>query len=192
MDSIRVLIAEDETLVAMGLAAMLERLGHEVVGKARNGDETIRLADETNPDLIITDIKMPGMDGLTAVNAILTERQIPVVVLTAYSDAELIQQADEIGVAAYLTKPVNEAALKPAITLAVSRFKQLQLLKKEVGTLKQALEDRKLVERAKGIIMEKQKFSEEEAFKFLQKQSSKRNIKLVELSRLIIDASDLL
>lgn len=192
MDKFRVLIAEDEALVAMGLAAMLENLGHEVVGKARNGKEAIDLAERTQPDLIITDIKMPVMDGLRAVDAIFATRRVPVIVLTAYSDTELIQEADELGVAAYLAKPVSETALKPAIALAVSRFQQLQLLKEEVGSLKDALEDRKLVERAKGIIMEKQNLSEGEAFKLLQKQSSKRNVKMAELSRMIINTSELL
>lgn len=176
----------------MGLAAMLENLGHEVVGKAKNGKECVELAGQTSPDLIITDIKMPEMDGLKALNLILADMRVPVIVLTAYSDTELIQEADELGVSAYLAKPVSETALKPAIALAVSRFQQLQLLKEEVGSLKDALEDRKLVERAKGIIMDKQKLSESEAFKFLQKQSSKRNMKMAELSKMIIDASELL
>ena len=175
----------------MGLAAMVENLGHEVVGKARNGKEAITLAGRILPDLIITDIKMPGMDGLTALETILAKRGVPVIVLTAYSDTKLIQEADELGVAAYLAKPVSETALKPAIALAVSRYQQLQLLKEEVGSLKDALEDRKMVERAKGIIMEKQKLSEGEAFRFLQKHSSKRNMKMAELSRMIINASEL-
>ncbi len=192
MKKLRVLIAEDEALVAMGLTAVLESLGHEVAGKAKNGKEAVELAASCSPDLIITDIKMPGMNGLEAVGAIVAAQQVPVIVLTAFTDSKFISEADELGVSAYLTKPVTEAALKPAITLAVSRFNQLQLLKDEVGTLKEALETRKLVERAKGIIMDKHAFSEEDAFRFLQKQSSKRNIKMAELSRLIVDASDLL
>lgn len=191
-EKLRVLIAEDEALVAMGLEALLMSLGHDVVGKAKNGAECVEMADRTRPDLIITDIKMPGMDGITAASAILTEQRVPVIVLTAFSDEDLIKSANEIGVAAYLTKPVTEANLKPAITLAVSRFQELQLLRDELGSLKDALESRKLVERAKGIIMDKHKLSEADAFRFLQKQSSKRNIKMAELARLIIEASDIL
>lgn len=190
MDKLRILIAEDEALVAMGLEAMLHKLGHEVVGKARNGSEAVQLSDAMGLDMAIVDIKMPGMDGLLAARSILSERPVPIIVLTAYTDEKLIQEADEIGVAAYLIKPVTEAALKPAIHLAASRFHQMQELKKEVGSLTEALETRKLVERAKGIIMKKQDLNEEEAFRLLQKQSSRRNMKMGELSRMIVEASD--
>ncbi len=192
MDRLRILIAEDEALVAIGLVATLETLGHEVVAQARDGAEAVRLTQETNPDLIITDIRMPGMDGLKAAGAILADQRVPVVVLTAFTDEELIREADEIGVAAYLAKPVSEDSLKPVLTLAKSRFDELQLLREEVGSLKEALETRKLVERAKGIIMEKHGLSEHDAFRFMQKQSSKRNLRMAELSRIIIEASEML
>lgn len=190
MDMLNILIAEDEALVAMGLAEMLENIGHRVAAKARNGAEAVELAKKFKPDLAFVDIRMPGMDGLTAASQIIKDRPIPVIILTAFSDEDLIREADEIGVAAYLTKPVTETALRPALILAMSRFNELQMLKHEVGSLKDALESRKLVERAKGIIMEKQKLGEADAFKLLQQQSSKRNLKLAELSRLIVEASD--
>lgn len=190
MEKLRILIAEDEALVAMGLEAMLNKLGHEVVGKARNGSEAVQISDALGLDMAIVDIKMPGMDGLLAARSILSEKPVPIIILTAYTDESLIKEADEIGVAAYLIKPVTEAALKPALRLAASRFHEIQELKKEVGSLKEALETRKLVERAKGIIMKKQNLNEEEAFRLLQKQSSRRNMKMGELSRMIVEASD--
>lgn len=192
LEKLRILIAEDEALVAMGLEAMLNKLGHEVVGKARNGSEAVQISDAIGLDMAIVDIKMPGMDGLLAARSILSEKPVPIIMLTAYTDENLIKEADEIGVAAYLIKPVTEASLKPALQLAASRFHQIQELKEEVGSLKEALETRKLVERAKGIIMEKQNLSEEEAFRLLQKQSSRRNMKMGELSRMIVEASDFL
>lgn len=192
MKRLRILIAEDEALVAMGLESMLKNLGHDVVGKAKNGAEAVEIADKKNPDLAIFDIKMPDMDGLTAARSMLSDTPIPIIILSAYSEEEQIKEADDIGVAAYLTKPVMESTLKPAIALAISRFGELQELKKEVGTLREALETRKLVERAKGIIMKKQGLSEDEAFRLLQRQSSKRNVKMAELAGMVIEASDFL
>lgn len=192
MDRMRILIAEDEALVALSLESMLQNIGHDVVAKAKNGNEAVDLADKTNPDLAIMDIRMPDMDGLEAARVILQDRPMPIVILTAHTDDELIRQADEIGVVSYLIKPVMEAALTPAIRMATSRFAELQELKKETETLKEALETRKLVERAKGILMKHHNLAEDEAFKLLQKQSSKRNVKMAELARMIVETSDLL
>ncbi len=192
MKSFKILIAEDEALEAMGLETMLAHLGHEVVGKAKTGSEAVAMAAKTNPDLAIMDIKMLGMDGLAAAKAILTKTPMPIIILSAFSEEDLVKEANEIGVASYLTKPVMEATLRPAIALAASRFSELQRLRKEVDTLQEALETRKLVERAKGIIMKRQGLSEEEAFKLLQKQSSCRNVKMAQLAGMIVETSDFL
>jgi len=191
-ESLKILIADDETLIAMSLTTMLQNIGHRVVARARSGQEAVEKAREISPDLILMDIKMNDMDGLEASRRILAEKPAPIVILTAFSQKDLIEQADAIGVSGYLVKPVSENDLLPAITLARSRFVQLRALEAEVGDLKEALRSRKLVEQAKGILMEKEGLTEAEAFKRIQQQSRNQNIPMAKLAEAIITAGNLL
>ncbi len=188
----KILIAEDEAVISMSLVAMLNRLGHQVVGKAKDGKEAVRKAKELNPDIILMDIKMPDMDGLDAAKEILSVKSLPIIILTAFSQPELIEKADSIGISFYLVKPITEKDLMPAIRLAVSRFKELQVLQREVGDLKEALRARKLIEQAKGIIMEKEGLTEAKAFRRIQKQSRNNNIAMAKIAESIIIASRIL
>ena len=192
MESLRILIADDETLITMSLSTMLQNIGHRMVARARTGQEAVEKAKELSPDLILMDIKMDDMDGLEASRLILAEQAIPIIILTAYSQMDLIEKADAAGVSGYLVKPVSENDLLPAITLARSRFKQLRTLEHEVGDLKGALKARKLIEQAKGILMEKEGIQEAEAFRRIQQQSRNQNIPMARLAEAIITASKLL
>lgn len=192
MSSLRIMIVDDDSLVALSLRTQLEALGHRVVGEASNGADAIRLAQSVDPDLILMDIKMPEMDGLAASRAIMQQQPAAIILLTSYSDPELVAEADEAGVQAYLVKPVDEAELRPAIQLAMSRFRQLQGLAEEVESLKQALADRKLVERAKSILMRRLNLSEEDAYIRLRQQARSRRVKMAEIARSIIQAAELL
>lgn len=192
MKGLKILIAEDEAVISMGLVAMLKRLGHEVVGRAKDGRDAIKKFKELEPDIILMDIKMPDMDGLEAAKEILSIRSIPIIILTAYSQPDLIEKADSIGVSYYLVKPVTEKDLMPAIKLAVSRSRELQTLQKEIGDLKEALRARKLIEQAKGIIMKKEGLTEAEAFRRIQKQSRDSNIPMAKIAESIIIASRIL
>ncbi|MBI5379298.1 MAG: response regulator [Nitrospirae bacterium] len=176
----------------MGIRAILQRLGFHVAARVKNGQEAVRKVRELRPDLAILDIKMPGMDGLEAARQILAERPIPIIILTAFSERQLVAEADQIGVASYLVKPVAEEDLLPAITLAVSRFQQLQDLRAEVGDLKEALMARKVIEKAKGVLMQRQGLTEEEAYRRLQKQSRDRNVPMVQLAEAILTAEEIL
>lgn len=192
MDALRVLIADDESLRVMSLKGQLETIGHKVVAEAANGKEAVSLARELKPDLAILDIKMPEMDGIEAAQTITQERPIPIILLTAFSEKELAERAAEANVAAYLMKPVSESDLLPAIALAVSRFKEFQALHREVDDLRDALETRKLVERAKGILMRRLNLTEEEAFRRMQRRSQNENKKLGEIANAIITADGML
>ncbi len=191
-ESLKILIADDETLIAMSLTTMLQNIGHRVVARARSGQEAVEKAREFSPDLVLMDIKMNDMDGLEASRRILAEKPVPIVILTAFSQKDLIEQADAIGVSGYLVKPVSENDLLPAMTLARSRFVQLRALETEVGDLKEALRSRKLVEQAKGLLMEKEGLTEAEAFKRIQQQSRNQNIPMAKLAGAIITAGNLL
>jgi two-component system, response regulator PdtaR len=191
-ESLKILIADDETLIAMSLTTMLQNIGHRIVARARSGQEAVEKAREFSPDLVLMDIKMNDMDGLEASKRILAEKPVPIVILTAFSQRDLIEQADAIGVSGYLVKPVSENDLLPAITLARSRFVQLRALETEVGDLKEALRSRKLVEQAKGILMEKEGLTEAEAFKRIQQQSRNQNIPMARLAEAVITAGKLL
>jgi len=177
----RVLIAEDETIIRLDLRGVLERSGYEVCAEARDGEEAVRLAREQAPDLAILDVKMPKLDGIDAARMILAERPIPVVILTAYSHDELVARAAEAGVFAYVVKPFREEDLGPAIATARARYAQLKSLRAEVESLTEALEARKVVERAKGLLMERENVTEAEAFARLRRasQSSGRPLKTV-------------
>jgi response regulator NasT len=192
MESLKILIADDETLITMSLATMLQNIGHRMIARARNGQEAVEKAKELSPDLILMDIKMEDMDGLEASRQILAQQPVPIIILTAYSQMDLIEKADAAGVSGYLVKPVSENDLLPAIMLARSRFKQLRTLEHEVGGLKEALQARKLIEQAKGILMEKEGIPEAEAFKRIQQQSRNQNIPMAKLAEAIITASKLL
>lgn len=192
INRLKVLIAEDEAVISMSIAAIIKRLGHHVIGKAKDGREAVRMARELEPDIILMDIKMPDIDGLEAAKEILSIKQIPIIILTAYSQPELIEKADSAGISYYLVKPVTEKDLMPGIRLAVSRFKELQALQKEVGNLKEALRARKLIEQAKGLIMEREGITETEAFKRIQRQSRDSNIPMAKIAESIIIASRIL
>lgn len=164
-----VVIAEDEVLIRMDLAEMLAEEGYQVVGQAGDGQTAIELAQEHRPDLVILDVKMPVLDGIAAAEAIARQRIAPVVMLTAFSQRELVERARDAGAMAYLVKPFTGADLVPAIELAVSRFAELSQLEAEVAGLSERLETRKLVERAKGVLQQQLGVTEPEAFRWMQK-----------------------
>jgi AmiR/NasT family two-component response regulator len=188
----RILIADDEAIRLITLRTQLATLGMEVVGEATTGREAVALARETAPDLVILDIKMPELDGIEAAREISRARAVPIILLTAYSDQVLIERAAAVGVFAYLVKPVGEEDLLPAILTARTRFAEFQELRKEVATLSEALEARKVIERAKGILMDRLRISEAEAFRRMQIQSQRENKRLVEIARAIITAHPML
>jgi response regulator NasT len=167
----RIIIADDESLIRMDLREMLTNLGYLVVGEVGDGRSAVNLARELRPDIVIMDIKMPDMDGIEAARILTEERVAPVLLLSAYSQQDLVTRAREAGVAGYLVKPFRESDLTPAIEVALARFSEFRALEREVGNLSEALETRKLVERAKGILMDTQGLSEEEAFRRIQKMS---------------------
>jgi two-component system, response regulator PdtaR len=177
----RILVAEDETIIRLDLRALLERAGLEVCGEARDGEEAVALARELTPDVAIMDVKMPKLDGIEAARRILDERPIPIVMLTAYGQEELVQRAAEAGVFGYLVKPFREQDLLPAIRTARARYEELAALREEAESLAEALTARKAIERAKGLLMEKERLSEQDAFARLRKASqiSGRPLKVV-------------
>ncbi|NYI94771.1 response regulator NasT [Streptomonospora nanhaiensis] len=183
----RVVIAEDEALIRLDLKEMLEEDGYTVVGEAGDGEAAIRLATEHKPDLVILDIKMPVMDGLTAAERIAAERIAPVVILTAFSQRELVERARDAGAMAYLVKPFNKADLVPAIEMAVSRYAELAALEAEVSGLQDRLETRKLVERAKGLLQSRHGLSEPEAFRWIQKNSMDRRLTMRKVAETVIE-----
>ena len=165
----RVLIAEDEALIRMDLAEMLGEQGHQVVGQAADGARAVELARELRPDLVILDVKMPVLDGIAAAERIAGERIAPVVILTAFSQRELVERARDAGAMAYLVKPFSPGDLVPAIEMAVSRFTELQALEQEVAGLQDRLETRKAVDRAKAVLQSELGLSEPDAFRWIQK-----------------------
>jgi AmiR/NasT family two-component response regulator len=167
----RILIAEDETIIRLDLRKLLEEAGHEVCAEARDGAEAVELVEEHDPDLAILDVKMPRLDGIEAAKRILEERPIPIVMLTAYGQDELVARAVEAGVFGYLVKPFRETDLLPAIATARARHEELTALREEADSLADALAARKAIERAKGILMEKDGLGEQEAFERLRRAS---------------------
>jgi AmiR/NasT family two-component response regulator len=178
---VRVLIAEDETIIRLDLRGLLEGAGHEVCAEARDGVEAVELARSEEPDVALLDVKMPRLDGIEAAKQILEERPIPIVMLTAYGQDELVSRAIEAGVFGYLVKPFREADLLPAIQTARARHEELAALREEAESLAEALAARKAIERAKGLLMEKEGLSEPDAFARLRKASqlSGRPLKVV-------------
>ena len=190
MGRIRVIIADDESIIRLDLREMMESLGYLVVGEAGDGTSTVNLARELKPDIVIMDIKMPGMDGIDAAKILTEEKIAPVLLLTAYSQRELVQRAKEAGVAGYLVKPFREQDLEPAIEVALSRFEEFKSLEQEVEDLKEALEMRKLVDRAKGILMDTQGLSEAGAFRKIQKMSMDKRVPMKEIAKAILIAHE--
>ncbi|GAA1777755.1 response regulator [Streptomonospora arabica] len=183
----RVVIAEDEALIRLDLKEMLEEDGYAVVGEAGDGETAIRLAGEHRPDLVILDIKMPVLDGLSAAERIAAERIAPVVILTAFSQRELVERARDAGAMAYLVKPFSKSDLVPAIEMAVSRYAELSALEAEVSGLQERLDTRKLVERAKGLLQSRHGLSEPEAFRWIQKNSMDRRLTMRKVAETVIE-----
>lgn len=186
MDRTRVIIADDESLIRMDLREMLQNLGYLVVGEVGDGRSAVNLARELRPDVVIMDIKMPDMDGIDAAKVLTEEYIAPVILLTAYSQRDLVDRAKEAGVVGYMVKPFRESDLVPAIEVALARFKEFEALHKEVDDLQVALETRKLVDRAKGILMDTQGLSEAEAFRKIQKMSMNTRKPMKEVAEAII------
>jgi AmiR/NasT family two-component response regulator len=183
----RVLVAEDEALIRLDLVEMLREEGYEVVGEAADGQEAVRLAEELRPDLVILDIKMPKMDGIEAASNIASQRIAPVVILTAFSQRDLVERARDAGAMAYLVKPFAKRDLGPAIERAVSRFTELQALEAEVTELSERLEARKVIERAKGLLMTKRGLSEPDAFRWLQRTAMDRRTTMKAVAQAVLD-----
>ena len=186
MKSLRVLIADDEAIIRLGLRTMLEEMGHRVVAMAADGPSAVRLADKEKPDLAILDIKMPDMDGLVVAEAITAKRRIPILMLTAYSDRELVERATKLAVLAYLVKPVKEADLGLAIELAMTRFEEWQALEQEAADLKKALATREVVDRAKELLMQRDGLTEREAFLSIQRRSRNSRRPMREVAEAIL------
>jgi two-component system, response regulator PdtaR len=189
LERTRVIIADDESLVRTDLREALTELGYLVVGEVGDGQSAVNMARELDPDVVVMDIKMPGMDGIEAAQVLTQEKIAPVVLLTAYSQKELIDRAKEAGVVGYLVKPFRETDLAPAIELAIARFAEFRTLEQEVDNLAEALETRKKVERAKGILMDQQGMTETEAFRKIQKMSMNTRRPMKEVAEAIILAN---
>ncbi len=184
---LKVLVVEDEALIRMDLAEMLTEEGYVVAGEAGDGEQALELARRLHPDLVIMDIKMPKMDGITAATSIVEERIAPVVMLTAFSQRELIEQARDAGAMAYLVKPFARHELVPAIELAVSRFAEKRALEDEVATLSERLETRKVVDRAKGLLMTRQQMTEPEAFRWIQRTAMDRRTSMQAVAGAVLE-----
>ena len=184
---LRVLVVEDEALIRLDLTEMLTEEGYVVAGEAGDGEQAVELARELRPDLVIMDVKMPKVDGIAAAASIVEERIAPVVMLTAFSQRELIEQARDAGAMAYLVKPFARHELVPAIELAVSRFAEKRALEDEVATLNERLETRKIVDRAKGLLMTKQNMTEPEAFRWIQRTAMDRRTTMKAVAEAIVD-----
>jgi response regulator NasT len=190
LGSLRIAVADDEPDTLDFLNDVLPRLGHEVIVSAATGRQLVEECRAKNPELVITDIKMPDVDGIEAAVQLNRDRQVPVILVSAHHDADLIVRAGTDFIMAYLIKPVKPADLETAIALAVMRFEQFQRLIKEAANLRQALEDRKVIERAKGVLMKRGKLDEPDAFRRLQKMASDKNRKLVDIARMILTAEE--
>ena len=183
----RVVIAEDEALIRLDLKEMLQEDGYLVVGEAGDGEQAIQLAADLRPDLVILDVKMPVLDGISAAERIVSERIAPCLILTAFSQRDLVERARDAGAMAYLVKPFTKADLVPAIEMAVSRHEEMVALAAEVSSLSERLETRKLVERAKGQLMTQHGWSEPQAFRWIQKASMDRRLSMREVAQIVID-----
>ena len=187
--SVRVVIAEDEAIVRLDLKEIMEEEGYEVVGETGRGDEAVELVRTHRPDLAILDIKMPGSDGLAAAREISAERLCAVLILTAFSQRDLIEQARNAGALAYLVKPFQKSELLPAIEMAIGRFAEMKALDEQVKTLEESLEVRKAVDRAKGVLMDELGWKENESFTWIRSQAMNERIRMVDVANQIIDGS---
>jgi two-component system, response regulator PdtaR len=185
----RVVIAEDEALIRLDLKEMLEEDGYVVAGEASDGEAAVKLTESLRPDLVIMDIKMPGLDGISAAERITAEHLAPVVILTAFSQRDLVLRARDAGAMAFLVKPFTKADLVPAIEIAVSRFQEVSALEAEVTSLKDRLEVRKLLDRAKGLLQAEREMNEAEAFRWIQKSSMDRRMTMRAVAEEILQAA---
>lgn len=190
MERLRVVIADDESIIRLDLREVLQRLGHEVAGEAGDGRAAIEMVREQKPDLAILDIKMPEMDGIDAAKVISTEHLAPVLLLTAYSQQDLINRALSAGVFGYVVKPFTESDLRPAISVAVARYREFLAISDQAEALQEALESRKVVDRAKGILMDRHGLKEAEAFRRIQQQSMQSRKSMRQIAEAIIIASE--
>lgn len=186
MGPLRLLVAEDEDAVRNAIVQMSESLGHKVVAQACDGREAVDIVPRAKPDLVLLDIRMPKLNGLEAAKLILASRPLPIVIVTGHTEQSLIEDAAELGVFSYLVKPLTCERLAAAIATALARFRDLESLRGEVGELKDSLDARKLIERAKGIVMRDMKVGEQEAYRWLQRTSTRSNQKLAEVARRIV------
>jgi AmiR/NasT family two-component response regulator len=187
----RIVLAEDEPLMRNYLVETLSALGYQVLASASTGRELVESCRTHRPDLVITDISMPDMDGLEAAEEIYGFAPVPIIIISAYHDAELLARAEKNHILAYLVKPIKQQDLEPAITIARTRFQEFQAMRQEADNLRQALEDRKSIERAKGIIMKKSHVEEAEAFRRLQKIARDKNRKLIEIAHMILSVEEI-
>lgn len=183
----RIVVAEDETIIRLDIVETLTAQGYEVVGEADNGERAVELVESLRPDVVLMDISMPVMDGLSATRTIADRSLAPVVILTAFSQRELIDQATQAGAMSYIVKPFSETDLVPAIELARARFEQLVALEAEVSDLTARFETRKLVDQAKALLQEKLEISEPEAFRWIQKTSMDRRLTMKDVAQTVID-----
>jgi two-component system, response regulator PdtaR len=189
--SLRIAVADDERDMRQFFQELLPHLGHEVVAVAENGQELVQQCRATDPDLVIADIKMPDVDGIEAAAGVNRQKPVPVILVTAHHDAEVLAGAGVEAIMAYLVKPVKPPDLKAAIALAVLRFEHLRQLSQETATLRQTLEDRKVVERAKGVVMKRLRVDEPDAFRRLRKLAADHNRKLIEVAQEVLTADEL-
>jgi two-component system, response regulator PdtaR len=185
-EPLRIAVADDEPDMRDYFARILPRLGHRVVGVAATGEELVALCRTSCADLVITDVKMPGVDGIEAAGRINEERPVPVILVSAHHDPELIERAEAVHIMGRLVKPIKQADLGPVIALAMHRFEQFEALRQETADPRQAQEDHNLIEQAKGVLMKRASLDESSAFRRLQKTSGDRNLKLVEVARRIV------
>ncbi len=183
----RALVVEDEALIRMDIVETLTEGGYEVVGEAGDGEEAIAKAKELKPDIVVMDVKMPVMDGITAAEHIAKDRVAPVVLLTAFSQKELVERARDAGAMAYVVKPFTPGDLLPAVEIAASRYQEIRALESEIADINERMETRKKVERAKGLLMEKMKLNEPESFRWIQKTSMDRRLTMREVAEAVID-----
>jgi len=183
---LRIVVAEDEALIRLDLAEMLAELGYDVVGQASDGEQAVALVHEHRPDVVIMDVKMPVLDGISAAEQIGKERIAPVIMLTAFSQKELVERARDAGVMAYIVKPFTQADLAPAVDIATSRWAELKAREGEIADLGERLETRKAVDRAKGILMTRLKLSEADAFRWIQKTAMDRRLGMREVADAVI------
>jgi len=189
MQQLRIVIADNESIIRMDLRELLEEAGHTVVAEAADGVKAVELARKHSPDLVIMDIKMPEMDGIAAAKIISNEKLAPVLLLTAYSQKEIVEKAKDSGVLAYLVKPVKEANLFPAIEIAISRFQEFMELERELEDVKNSLETRKVLDRAKGILMDAYNLTESEAYRRIQQYSMSKRKSIRDVAQAIVDAA---